>query len=46
MLGLASEAELARVRTVVAHYAPADTEDLESLIYLGQTEMISEQTVL
>ena len=46
MLGLASEEELARVRAVVARYAPADTEDLESLIYLGQTEMISEQTVL
>ena len=46
MLGLASEEELARVRAVVARYAPEDTEDLESLIYLGQTEMISEQTVL
>lgn len=46
MLGLASEEELARVRAVVARYAPADTEDLESLIYLGQTEMIGEQTVL
>jgi len=43
MLGLASEEELARVRAVVARYAPADTEDLESLIYLGQTEMTNNQ---
>jgi hypothetical protein len=39
MLGLASEEELARVRMVVARYAPGDAEDLESLIYLGQMEM-------
>jgi len=39
MLGLASEEELARVRAAVARYAPEDTEDLESLIYLGQVEM-------
>jgi hypothetical protein len=39
MLGLASEKELARVRQVVAHYAPAEADDLESLIYLGQVEM-------
>ncbi len=39
MLGLASEADLARVRAVVARYAPADAEDLESLIYLGRVEM-------
>ncbi len=39
MLGLASEEELARVRAVVAHYAPEEAEDLESLIYLGQVEM-------
>jgi hypothetical protein len=43
ILGLASEEELARVRAVVARYAPADTEDLESLIYLGQTEMTNDQ---
>jgi hypothetical protein len=39
MLGLASEDELARVRAAVARYAPAEAEDLESLIYLGQMEM-------
>ena len=39
MLGLASDDELARVRAVVARYAPNETEDLESLIYLGQVEM-------
>jgi len=39
MLGLASEEELARVRAVVARYAPAEIDDLESLIYLGQVEM-------
>ena len=39
MLGLASDQELARVRAVVARYAPEEIEDLESLIYLGQVEM-------
>lgn len=39
MLGLASEAELNRVREIVARYAPYDTDDLETLIYLGQVEM-------
>lgn len=39
MLGLASAEELARVREVVARYAPQETDDLESLIYLGQLEM-------
>ena len=39
MLGLASDEELARVREVVACYAPAEMEDLESLIYLGRLEM-------
>jgi hypothetical protein len=39
MLGLASDEELARVRSVVAHYVPNEAEDLESLIYLGQVEM-------
>lgn len=39
MLGLASEEELARVREAVARHAPQETEDLESLIYLGQVEM-------
>ena len=39
MLGLASEEELGRVREAVARHAPQETEDLESLIYLGQVEM-------
>ncbi len=39
MLGLASEKELDRVRAVVKRYAPDTTEDVESLIYLGQFEM-------
>jgi hypothetical protein len=39
MLGLASEEELAQVRAIVTRYAPEETEDLESLIYLGQVEM-------
>jgi len=39
MLGLASEEELARVREAVARHALQETEDLESLIYLGQVEM-------
>lgn len=37
MLGLASEDDLARVREVVARYAP-EAQDVESLIYLGQAE--------
>jgi hypothetical protein len=39
MLGLASDAELARVRVAVARYAPSEMDDLESLIYLGQLKM-------
>lgn len=39
MLGLASDDELARVRAVVARYAPDELEDLEALIYLGRIEM-------
>ena len=39
MLGLASDEDLARVRTMVARYAPDAAEDLESLIYLGRLEM-------
>ncbi len=41
MLGLASDAELARVRQIVARYSPDDLADLESLIYLGRFEMQS-----
>lgn len=39
MLGQASDEELAEVRAVAARYAPAEMEDLESLIYLGRLEM-------
>jgi hypothetical protein len=39
MLGLASEEELVRVRAAIARYAPNETQDVESLIYLGQVEM-------
>lgn len=38
MLGLASDAELDEVRAVVARYAPDDSEDLESLIFIGRKE--------
>lgn len=38
MLGWASDAELDSVRAVVARYSPEDTEDLESLIFLGRKE--------
>jgi hypothetical protein len=38
MLGFASDEELARVREVVARRAPAEMDDLESLIYLGRLE--------
>jgi hypothetical protein len=39
LLGLAADAELDRVRQAVKHYAPQDSEDLESLIYLGKLEL-------
>ena len=39
MMGLASDEELERVRTVVARHAPDAAEDMESLIYLGKVEM-------
>ena len=39
MLGLASEEQLAKVRELIGRYAPADTEDLESLIALGKLEL-------
>jgi len=38
MLGWASDAELDKVREVVARYAPEDSEDLESLIFIGKKE--------
>src|SRR6266508_447581 len=38
MLGWASDAQLDEVRAVVARYAPEDSEDLESLIFIGRKE--------
>jgi hypothetical protein len=38
MLGWASDEALQQVRTVIARYSPQDSEDLESLIYIGQQE--------
>ncbi len=38
MLGLASDDELRRVRTVVSRYSPEDKGDLESLIFIGKKE--------
>jgi hypothetical protein len=38
MLGWADEEQLTAVRAVVERYAPADSEDLEALIFLGQQE--------
>jgi hypothetical protein len=39
MLGLASDAELERVRVLFRHFAGEDLDDLESLITLGKLEM-------
>ncbi len=39
MLSLASDEELSEVRAVVARYSPDDSDDLESLIYLGKLEL-------
>ena len=38
MLGLASEENLDKVRAAVARYTPEDSEDLESLIFIGKQE--------
>ncbi|MCZ7672230.1 MAG: hypothetical protein M5U34_36450 [Chloroflexi bacterium] len=38
MLGWASEETLDQVRTVVSKYNAQDSEDLESLIFIGQQE--------
>mgnify|MGYP003472111648 FL=1 len=38
MLGWASDADLDEVRKVVAEYSPEDSDDLESLIFLGKRE--------
>lgn len=38
MLGWANDEQLQAARDVVARYSPQDSEDLESLIFLGQQE--------
>jgi hypothetical protein len=38
MLGWASDESLAEVREVVARYSPEDSQDLESLIFIGKKE--------
>lgn len=38
MLGWASDTDLDDVRSVVAKYAPEDSEDLEALIFIGRRE--------
>jgi hypothetical protein len=38
MLGWASEAELGEVRAIIKRFSPEDTEDLESLIFIGKKE--------
>ena len=38
MLGWASDADLDEVRAAVARYTPEDSEDLESLIFIGRKE--------
>lgn len=38
MLGWADEETLSAVRQVVARYRPSDSQDLETLIYLGRLE--------
>lgn len=38
MLGWADDAALAEVRRIVAQYSPEDSQDLESLIFIGQQE--------
>ncbi|OQY28344.1 MAG: hypothetical protein B6244_07500 [Candidatus Cloacimonetes bacterium 4572_55] len=39
MLGLASDAELLRVREVIKKYAPYLSDDIESMAYLGKLEL-------
>lgn len=38
MLGWADDAVLVKVRQIVAQYSPEDSQDLESLIFIGQQE--------
>lgn len=38
ILGWASDSELDEVRAVVAEYSPEDSDDLESLIFIGKKE--------
>ncbi len=39
MLGWADDETLDKIRAVVAQYSPQDSEDLESLIFIGQQEV-------
>ena len=39
LVGCADAQALTAVRAVIAHYAPEDSADLESLIYLGKLEV-------
>jgi len=39
MLSTATDEQINQVRAVVAHYSPEDSDDLETMIYLGQREM-------
>lgn len=41
MVGWASDEDLQAVRAAVANYSPQDSEDLESMIFLGQQEKSS-----
>ena len=42
MLGQASDASLDHVRSAIARYAPADREDVETLIVLGKMELAND----
>ena len=41
MLSTATDAQIAEVRAVIARYSPEDSDDLETMIYLGKREMES-----
>jgi len=39
MLSTASDEQINQVRTVIARFSPEDTDDLETMIYLGKREL-------
>jgi hypothetical protein len=39
MLSTATEEQINEVRAVVARHSPEDSDDLETMIYLGKREM-------